>query len=127
MECNNSILKRYILEGNLDEKQAMAFVTVCSTFMIDCINMYTKETVDIVPDSLVRNVRDMIELSENEKNIQTLQNLKDWLKGLGGDDQLLMYPTGAGGTGKSTVIFKARSFCQEFSDSIQVMSDKNHS
>ena len=50
--------------------------------------------------------------------------MKDWLKGLGGDDQLLMYLTGAGGTGKSTVIFKARSFCQEFSDSIQVMFDK---
>ena len=75
----------------------------------------------------MRNVRDMIELSEDDKNIQTLQDLKDRLKGLGGDDQLLMYLTGAGGTGKSTVIFKARSFCQEFSDSIQVMFDKNHS
>ena len=66
----------------------------------------------------------MIELSEDDKNIQTLQDLKDRLKGLGGDDQLLMYLTGAGGTGRSTVIFKARSFCQEFSDSIQVMFDK---
>ena len=54
----------------------------------------------------------MIELSEDDKNIQTLQDLKDRLKGLGGDDQLLMYLTGAGGTGRSTVIFKARSFCQ---------------
>ena len=35
VECDNGILNRYIIEGNLDEKQAMAFVAICSTFMID--------------------------------------------------------------------------------------------
>ena len=33
--------------------------------------------------------------------------------------------TGAGGTGKSQVIFTSRNFCQEFSDSIQVIFDRN--
>ena len=54
------MLKRYIHESRLDEKQAMAFIAICSTFMIDCINMYIKNIVTIVPDSLVRNVREVI-------------------------------------------------------------------
>ena len=119
------MLRRYIHESRLDEKQAMAFIAICSTFMIDCINMYIKNIVTIVPDSLVRNVREVIGVSEANTNIQTLQDLKNKLIGLGGDEQLLMYLTGAGGTGKSHVIFTSRSFCQEFSDSIQVMFDKN--
>ena len=58
-------------------------------------------------------------------DIYTLQDLKDKLISIGGDEQLLMFLTGAGGTGKSHVIFTSRSFCQELSDSIQVMFDRN--
>lgn len=55
----------------MDEKQAMTFVARCSTFMIDCINIYiVKQIVTIVPDSLVRNVREMIEVSEDNTDIQ---------------------------------------------------------
>ena len=80
--------------------------------MIDCINMYIENIVTIVPESLVRNVREVIGVSEANTNIQTLQDLKNKLIGLGGDEQLLMFLTGAGGTGKSHVIFTSRSFCQ---------------
>ena len=51
--------------------------------------------------------------------------MEDKLIGLGGDEQLLMFLTGAGGTGKSRVIFTSHSFCQELSDNIQVIVDRN--
>ena len=119
------MFKRYIHEGKLDEAQAMAFVAICSTFMIHCINMYIEQVVTVVPDRFVRKVREMIGVSDSNTDIHTLQDLKEKLIGLGGDEQLLMFLTGAGGTGKSHVIFTSRSFCQEFSDNIQVMFDRN--
>ena len=125
VEVEIGMLRRYIRESKLDEAQAMAFVAICSTFMIHCINMYIKQVVPVVPDSLVRNVREMIDVSDTNTDIHTLQDLKDKLIDLGGDEQLLMFLTGAGGTGKSHVIFTCRSFCQEFSDNIQVMFDRN--
>ena len=125
VEVEIGMLRRYIRESKLDEAQAMAFVAICSTFMIHCINMYIEQVVTVVPDSLVRDVREMMGVSEANTDIHTLQDLKDKLIGLGGDEQLLMFLTGAGGTGKSHVIFTCRSFCQEFSDNIQVMFDRN--
>ena len=66
----------------------------------------------------------MIDVSDANTDIHTLQDLKDKLIGLGGDEQLLMFLTRAGGTGKSRVIFTSRSSCQEFNDNIQVMFNR---
>ena len=54
------MLKRYVREGRMDEKQAMACVAMCSTFMIDCIKMYIQNIVYNVPNSLVSNFREMM-------------------------------------------------------------------
>ena len=57
VEVEIGILRRYIRESELDEAQSMAFVAICSTCMIHCINMYIENVVPVVSDSLVRNVR----------------------------------------------------------------------
>ena len=40
VEVEIGMFKRYIHEGKLDEAQEMAFVAICSTCMMHCINMY---------------------------------------------------------------------------------------
>ena len=65
-------------------------------------------------------------MPEENNNVQTLQNVKDSLIHLGGDEQLLIYLTGAGGIDKCRVIFTNHSCCKEFSASLQVALDENY-
>ena len=62
---------------------------------------------------------------EENNNIHTLQHLKDSLIHLGGDEQLLVYLTGADEIYKRRVIFTSHSFCEELISSLQVMLDEN--
>lgn len=98
--CNISMLKRYINEEILVNRQAIAFVTIYFTCMLKCINIHIKYIVFVFfSDSLVTDGRNMDGIFKDNIDIQIWQDLKDWLVGLDGDEQLLMYLTEAGGTG----------------------------
>ena len=81
-----SMLQRYIHEGRLDEKQAIAFFAICSTFMVDFIKIYIQTVISIVLDNLVSNVSEIIGISETNANIEVFHHLRDKLIELGGDE-----------------------------------------
>ena len=68
--------------------------------------------ISIVPNSLVSNISEVIGISKTNSNIIKLHHLRDKLIESGGDEQLLMYLIGSGGTSKSHVIFTTRFFAK---------------
>ena len=95
-----------------DEKQLAAYEIICSTFVLKVLS----ETVESDAVSAAASAMEADHLSR-------LQDVKDRLKKMGGEEQLLMFLTGAGGCGKSHVISAARKFCHRFSQQVGVMFD----
>ena len=86
--------------------------------MIECINE------KIAKIGILRHTNSMsFDMSDKNINfhkneIDELKSLKETLKLFGGEENLKMYLTGAGGTGKSHVIHSSQAFCCEFAAKI---------
>ena len=77
---------------------------MCSTFVLKVLD----ETVE-------NNAVGAAASAMEADHLSRLQDVKACLKQMGGEEQLLMFFTGAGGCGKSHVISAARKFCHRFS------------
>ena len=88
-------LDEFALRNKLDPKQNIAFQTICSSFMLSfCL--------DTTPECPLIDI----------KQIQKMLRKK------GGKEQLVMFLTGPGGSGKSHIIKCCRLYCKTFCDAI---------
>ncbi len=84
-------LDEFALRNKLDPKQKIAFQTICSSFMLSfCL--------DTMPECPLIDI----------KQIQKMLRKK------GGKEQLVMFLTGPGGSGKSHIIKCCRLYCKPF-------------
>jgi hypothetical protein len=84
-------MKMFAEQFELDMKQTFAFEGICSSFLLSYLH---------------DNIDDNYELYQSE------------LRQRGGRDQLLMFLTGPGGSGKSFVIFCSHLYCKQFCNTI---------
>jgi hypothetical protein len=84
-------MKMFAGQFELDIKQTFAFEGICSSFMLSYLH---------------DNIDDNYELYQSK------------LRQRGGRDQLLMFLTGPGGSGKSFVIFCSHLYCKQFCNTI---------
>ena len=115
-------MRSFILNKGLDKKQALAFIIICSTFIIDCINGISTNIDSSNGSSPMTLISDNVtSQSQKQKRIDELKALKNKLKTFGGKEHLNMFLTGAGGTGKSQVIYTSQAFCCQFAAKLGVM------
>jgi hypothetical protein len=86
-------------KGNLDGKQNIAYEVICCSFLLQLI----------------------LEMKVTDFN--RTQNLIKDLKARGGQEQLVMFLSGAGGCGKSTSVILAQTFCHLFCKALSVPFD----
>jgi hypothetical protein len=98
-----------------DEKQMAAFEVICSTFVLQVLN----------EAAATNAVRRATAAALEAEELSTVDHTRAALRRLGGQTQLKMFLTGAGGCGKSHVIFAARKFCHRFSQRAGVIFDAN--
>jgi hypothetical protein len=95
-----------------DEKQVAAYEVICASFVLNLLN----ETV----------VNNAVQAAASAMGVECRSRLDDVtasLKKMGGEEQLIMFLTGAGGCGKSHVISAARKFCHRFSQQAGIIFD----
>jgi hypothetical protein len=98
-----------------DAKQMAAFEVICSTFVLQVLN----------EAAATNAMRQATAAALGAEQLGTVEQTRTALKRLGGQTQLRMFLTGAGGCGKSHVIFAARKFCHRFSQRAGVIFDAN--
>lgn len=98
-----------------DDKQMAAYEVICSTFVLQVLNEAA------ATNAVTQATAAALEAQE----LCTVEETRIALKKLGAQTQLKMFLTGAGGCGKSHVIFAAKKFCHRFSQQAGVIFDSN--
>lgn len=98
-----------------DEKQMAAFEVISSTFVLQILN----------EAAATNAVRQATAAALEAEELSTVEDTRTVLKKLGAQTQLKMFLTGAGGCGKSHVIYAARKFCHRFCQQAGIIFDKN--
>ena len=98
-----------------DEKQMAAFEVISSTFVLQILN----------EAAATNAVRQATAAALEAEELSTVEDTRTVLKKLGTQTQLKMFLTGAGGCGKSHVIYAARKFCHRFCQQAGIIFDKN--
>ena len=99
----------------LDDKQHAAYEIICSSFLLNLINEMSH--LDAVNISQLNSVLGSHSLNERKLLIKAL-------KSKGAEEQLLMFLTGPGGCGKSTVMSIAERFCHAFCQAASIIFDE---
>ena len=103
----NLLFKSIISKYKLDSKQSVAFEIMSCSFILKSLkNQHITE--DVLEQFLHKNK------NNQNKSTDCLKGFKKSLKDKGGEEHLIMFLSGMGGTGKSEVI-KA---CMEFVEGI---------
>jgi hypothetical protein len=95
----------------------LAFKVICSTYVLGVF----EEAVAKNSITAAAAAAAAMGLAENE----CIEDTRKALHQMGAQSQLIMFLTGAGGCGKSHVIFAARKFCHQFSQQAGVIFDEN--
>jgi hypothetical protein len=103
----------------LDEKQYIAFQTICCTFMLSVV--YENSTIA----NTLGSDSDLLGPPQTSGDNRKARNVVKRLKQLGGNDQLIMLLSGGAGCGKSLVIGRAQKFCFEFCRAVGIPYHKN--
>jgi hypothetical protein len=98
-----------------DEKQMVAFEVICSTFVLQILN----------EAAATNAVTQAMTAALGREEFNTVEDTRLALIKLGAQTHLKMFLTGAGGCGKSHVIFAARKFCHRFSQQAGILFDGN--
>jgi hypothetical protein len=103
----------------LDEKQYIAYQTICCTFMLSVV--YENSTIanTLASDS------DLLGPPQTSGDNRKARNVVKRLKELGGNDHLIMLLSGGAGCRKSLVIGRAQKFCFEFCRAVGIPYHKN--
>ena len=108
VECANGTpesIQKWGVAYGLDMKQLASFEVLCATFVL---TYYTEAYINLDAPTIASGVR---------STRHTFKTLTQELRRLGGKEQLIMFMTGPGGSGKTRVInallHYAESFCSE--------------
>lgn len=98
-----------------DEKQMAAFEVISSTFVLQILN----------EAAATNAVRRATSAALEAEEFRSVEDTRIALKTLGAQTHLKMFLTGAGGCGKSHVIYASRKFCHRFCQQAGVIFDSN--
>ena len=102
----------------MDKKQQIAFDVICCTFILNCIEEITSSHAafgdNSTNDTRINGTKKVISTVLDGNTKSTLSDLIKDLKRRSGKDQLLMFLSGKGGSGKSFTIFAAEKYCHRF-------------
>lgn len=100
------------------KKQQIAFDVICCTFILNCIEEITSSHSafgdDSTNDTRINGTKKVVSTVLDSNIKSTLSDLIKDLKRRSGKDQLLMFLSGKGGSGKSFTIFAAEKYLSPF-------------
>ena len=102
-------LNQYAVQFTLDYKQVVAYEIMCLSFVRFCLERSRDKTL-ATNNNCFSQVQSIFETTSTSDYNKTLNFLKE----NGAEEQLVMFLTGAAGSGKSQVINSVRSFCHHF-------------
>ena len=111
----------FVKEGNvcLDEKQTIAYEIMCSSYILKCLDKYK-----FINEGETQVVLEEILIEQYGKDMVSLADMKTYLEELGGREDLFMFLSGSGGSGKSLAIKTFRKFCKYFCGCIEAPFDE---
>ena len=106
---NSLNINQYAVQYSLDYKQVVAYEIMCLSFIKFCLERSRDRTLSNNNNS-ISQIQSIFETPSTSDYNETIK----FLKKHGAEEQLIMFLTGAAGSGKSQVINAVRSFCHHF-------------